>query len=31
MSWYTHLSPEELEEYLEVNPSERKYLKRYEP
>ena len=28
---YTHLSPEELEEYLEENPSERKYLKRYEP
>ena len=24
---YTHLSPE----YLEENPSERKYLKRYEP
>ena len=28
---YTHLSAEELEEYLEENPSERKYLKRYEP
>lgn len=28
---YTHLSSEELEEYLEENPSERKYLKRYEP
>ena len=28
---YTHLSPEELEEYLEENPSERKYLKRSEP
>ncbi len=26
----SHLSPEELEEYLEENPSERKYLKRYE-
>ena len=27
---YTHLSPEELEEYLEENPSERKYMKLYE-
>lgn len=26
----SHLSPEELEEYLNENPGERKYLKRYE-
>ena len=31
ISQYDIETQEELEEYLEENPSERKYLKRYEP